>query len=414
MELYNNWDVSGEPREITLADGSKRMSWPLTWEQMEQYLKNLHVKDGVALEGALTETDIAAIKTETVDNADKPWLDEQTITWPAIQNVFRDAWILAYQKEWKPEEHAVGMDYHCLLRMNTLQVKVDGLTKMVHEKGHEDCIAGIWQIFAAWPNPMGEEQEVMRINRKDGSPQMKKTWPLPWTTDGEGPSVVKVLEECGWGEFLIAAIKTQLFDKKDQSGVHANCNEETVVWPDIQQAFRSAVTEEPWSELLSMEWEPLAPEVTLRLKIEKTKLKEVLEGEWRMYCKPEDGGEAFSYGLLTQEVVVDPETGNGSFSGRSRVEGKYVVEEGIIEWNPINGRTKISYCEVWPNGQRDALTARVKSNGKFLCESESGYYQKATREDLNLPPDAEDRIGEEAPAGIKKYFLYDNDAAIED
>ena len=46
---------------------------------------------------------------------------------------------------------------------------------------------------------MGEEQEVMRINRKDGSPQMKKTWPLPWTTDGEGPSVVKVLEECGWG-----------------------------------------------------------------------------------------------------------------------------------------------------------------------------------------------------------------------
>ena len=69
---------------------------------------------------------------------------------------------------------------------------------------------------------------------------------------------------------------------------------------------------------------------------------------------------------------------------------------------------------MWPNGQRDALTARVKSNGKFLCESESGYYQKATREDLNLPPDAEDRIGEEAPAGIKKYFLYDNDAAIED
>ena len=49
MELYNNWDVSGEPREITLADGSKRMSWPLTWEQMEQYLKNLHVRTVIVM-----------------------------------------------------------------------------------------------------------------------------------------------------------------------------------------------------------------------------------------------------------------------------------------------------------------------------------------------------------------------------
>ena len=36
---------------------------------------------------------------------------------------------------------------------------------------------------------------------------------------------------------------------------------------------------------------------------------------------------------------------------------------------------------------------------------------QATRVDINLPEDPEDRIGHKAEPGVKKYFLYDNDAA---
>merc|ERR1712227_641630 len=172
---------------------------------------------------------------------------------------------------------------------------------------------------------MGEEQEGARMNRKTGKPETKKTWPLQF--EGE-KSITSVLSECGWSEFMIAAIKTQLIDKKDQSGVHENCKEEEVCWPDLQQAFRSAVSEEPWSDALSEEWPPLAPFVTLRLKIPEDKLKSTLEGEWRMYCKPEEG-DAFSYGLIIENV--DPEA--GTFAGRARTEGKYVCENGKIAYN---------------------------------------------------------------------------------
>ena len=74
-------------------------------------------------------------------------------------------------------------------------------------------------------------------------------------------------------------------------------------------------------------------------------------------------------------------------------------------------RLFISYDEVWPNGTVDSLKARVKSNAKFQCESTGGYEQKATNEAANLPDDPEDRVGENAKPGIKKYYLRDKDAA---
>lgn len=351
MRLYQEWPVDGEPVDVKLADGSTRKSWPLTWAELEKELQNLHVKAG-AEDGKLSDKEIAAVKAETVDNDKKPWVTSECVTWPSIQNVFRDAWVLANEKPWKPEEHQEGMDFFCLLRANTLAVKVEGLSKMLKELGQQAAIDMMWKIYAAWPSPMGEEQECARLNRKTGKPETKKTWPLPF--EGE-KSVTSVLTECGWSEFLIAALKTQLMDKKDQSGVHENCKDEEVCWPDLQQAFRSGVSEDSWDEALSEEWPPLAPFVTLRLKIPQDKIKETLEGEWRMYCKPEEG-EAFSYGLIIESV--DPEA--ATFSGRARTEGKYVCENGKIEYNPTNGRTRITYDEVWPNGQRDHLAARVK------------------------------------------------------
>ena len=42
-----------------------------------------------------------------------------------------------------------------------------------------------------------------------------------------------------------------------------------------------------------------------------------------------------------------------------------------------------------------------------------GFEQKASNETRNLPADAEDRIGEFAPHGVKKYYLFDGDAAMD-
>jgi len=404
MQMYQKWPVDGEAKDVKLADGSTRKSWPQTWAELEKEFAGLHNLVGQA-DGAISADEIAAIKAETVDNADKPHVTADCVSWPAIQNVFRDAWVIAFDKPWDPAEHEEGMDYFCLLRKNTLAIKVEGLSKLIHEQGATKSIDMMWEIYAAWPNPFGEEQECARMNRKKGTPEIKKTWPLPF--EGE-KSVTSVLTECGWSEMLIAALKTQLIDRKEDSGVHANCTEAEICWPDLQQAFRAAVSEDGWDDEKSGEWPPLAPFVTLRLKIPKEKIVEMLAGEWRMYCKP-DEGDAFSYGLVVEEVDIE----NWTFKGKARTADKYVCENGKMVWNEKNHRLRITYEEVWPNGQRDALAARVKSNGKFQCESAAGYEQKATREDLNLPSDAEERIGENAPDGIKKYYTYDHDAAHE-
>lgn len=132
-----------------------------------------------------------------------------------------------------------------------------------------------------------------------------------------------------------------------------------------------------------------------------------------MYCKPDDGA-AFSYGAVIDNVVFEGGEGDktGTFTGRSRKEGKYEIENGTLTYDDYQ-RVHIAYEEVWPNGTRDALTAMLKSNAKYSCESTGGYEQKATNESLNLPEDPEARIGDGAMDGVKKYYLRDKDAAVD-
>ena len=96
------------------------------------------------------------------------------------------------------------------------------------------------------------------------------------------------------------------------------------------------------------------------------------------------------------------------------MEGKYEVKNGKIIYNEERGSCVIEYEEVWGGGETvDALRARVKSNAKFQCESAGGFEQKATNETKNLPEGFEERMGESAKAGVKKYYLGDKDAAVD-
>ena len=108
---------------------------------------------------------------------------------------------------------------------------------------------------------------------------------------------------------------------------------------------------------------------------------------------------------------ADSDLPAGTFAGESRVPGKYTVDNGSFTYDAYTGRLNIAYDEVWSNGLRDSLAARVKSNAKFQCESSGGYEQKASNEAKNFPEDAEDRIGENALPGIKKYYTGDKEAA---
>ena len=122
-----------------------------------------------------------------------------------------------------------------------------------------------------------------------------------------------------------------------------------------------------------------------------------------MYCKPSEGN-SFSYGLIIKDVDVE----GGTFRGGSIKKGKYKVENGRLEYETKTGRLNISYDEAWSNGQSDTLHARVKSNSKFQCESVGGFEQKASNV-LNLPDNDDERTGDHAEPGIKKYYIGDQD-----
>jgi hypothetical protein len=399
--IYDAWPVDGEPTEVTMADGNKRKTWPLPWAEVKAFLDANGVDEAVS----------TAIHVETVENDKLPNITEECVTWPSVQNLIRRCWV-GVNGEWIRADHLEeGKPYRGLLKMKTLSVKKEGLSKMLAEKGAEKFIDEMWEIYIKWPVD-GDPTEVQRYNRKklllgEKVDSGKNTWPLPFEGD---VSITQLMTDCDWNEGEIASLKTQLFDCKDESGVHPNCSETEVCWPDLQQVFRSVVSEDDWTPEDNQEWPPLdGRKTTLRLKVLKDQIKETLEGEYRMYCKPEEG-EAFSYGLIIDNV--DPEA--GTFGGRSRVDGKYVVQDGLIHYDEKTGRLNVDYHEVWPDGTDDHLFARVKSNAKFQCESAGGFEQKASNETLNLPADPEDRIGENAKEGVKKYYLYDGDAATED
>lgn len=54
----------------------------------------------------------------------------------------------------------------------------------------------------------------------------------------------------------------------------------------------------------------------------------LLNGEWRMYCKP-DNGDAFSYGLVVSNATMQNGT-TGTFDAAPRVLGKYKAVDGRI------------------------------------------------------------------------------------
>jgi len=415
IELYRRWPVPpNDEKEIVLQDGTTHLSWPRSWEEVEKEFLELHdictaLTGEMAGTGVLTAEEVAAIKAETVDNPKRPHIDENCVTWPCIQELFRDAWVAVHKREWDPAEHAAGMDWHVLLRSNNLALKANGLRQKLEEIDHQAAVQFIWDVFAAWPNPEEDVTEVERLSFKSGKSTTKKTWPLKWEVKGNGKCVVKTLKSCGWDEFLIEALHYQLFDNQKMNKLSHNCTPDEVCWPDLQQAFRSSICDGQWTENDTREWPPLGPKVTLRLKIQYEKIPSTLLGEWRMYCKP-DRGQGFSYGLIINEVDLE----KTSFIGRAQSEDKYAVEDGKISHHLENCRTTISYTEqVWPNGQRDRLSAHVKSNAKLQFENEDACEQKATREDLNLPAASEDRIGAHVSQGIQKYYLNDADSIAE-
>jgi len=403
--MYDAWPVDGDPVEVTMFDGNKRKTWPRSWNDLEAIMTG---ELGLEVEMA------GHIKHRTVDNAALPNITEDSVTWPCIQNLIRDCWA-EVNGEWKREEHAEeGAPYRGLLRTNTLAVKKEGLAKMLNEIGQAKFIDVMWDVYINWPCVAGQEAVVSRYNRKmllnhgQKVDTEKTTWPLPF--EGETNSITALMTQCGWNADQIGCLREQLFNLKEESGVHPDCSPESVCWPDLQQVFRSVVCEGEWSTENNVDWPPLdGRKVTLRLKILKDQIKQTLEGAYRMYCKPPgEDSEAFSYGLVIENVDVEA----GTFEGRPRTEGKYEVKDGKIEYDEKTGRLCIRYDECWP-GQVDHLFARVKSNAKFQCESEDGFEQKATNITRNLPDDPDDRVGENAKDGVKKYYLYDDDAAID-
>jgi len=271
----------------------------------------------------------------------------------------------------------------------THESTLDGLPKKVLDDGDEDINNQLWDLYGAWPTTSAP----VRVSTK-------LTWPLPFS------QVHALLMGVGWSAEDIEAMETALFHEED-SGRRDGCGAEQVTWPDIQHVMRKAVCKsgrgDEWTQELEAAYSALTQKIRLSLKIERHKLAGLMKGSWRMYCKPLDDDE-FSYGFIVGSV----DDKNLTFTAHSRAEGRYKIEDGRLEYNNSNGRQHvyIQYTEVWPNGLRDKLFARLKWNGKFHCDSDAGYVQKA-RHLITMPKSVEQKMGVE---GVKKYYALDDDA----
>jgi len=396
-EVYEAWPVDGDATEVTLESGVQIKTWPITWDKLCEILVSAGVEEDL----------ICLLEADTVGNDEATAFTRDSITWGAVQGLLRESYSAATGKMWVPQEHVEG-PYVALLKTNTLKAKKEGFGKMLKELGVDAINECMWTVFVEWPCPLGDTKEITRYNRKKMAKEgmkvdhAKATWPLAFEGD---TSITSMLLGCGWTEAQIASLKTELIDDGEANNVHPNCTEAEISWPDIQQAFRATLCDHDWGADENTEYPPLDSTVALRNKIHAEDIKEVIEGEYRMYCKP-DEKDAFSYGLIIDNVDVEA----GTFGGRSRKEGKYEVQNGVITYDD-HSRVFLAYDEVWPGGTVDSLKARVKSNAKFQCESSDGYEQKATNETRNLPDDPDDRMGEGAEDGVKKYYLRDKDAA---
>jgi len=265
-------------------------------------------------------------------------------------------------------------------------VELEGSIEARLERVNEE----LWDVYGAWPN----KAEAVLINGKF-------TWPLPF--EGEESITSLMINAGGWSAGDMPGIAVRLFDESD-TGRRAGCTREQVTWPDVQRIFCNAICKSQgveWSAEMDVTYAALEVKNRLSLKVEREKIQELLMGRWRMYCVPQEG-DPFSYGLIIK--IFDDE--KLTFSGTSAIPGRYEVEDGTVEYNNNNNRQHvyIRYNEAWPNGFKDALFARMKSNGKFQCESDSGFVQKA-RHEGSMPDDPAER---DAAPGVKKYYIEQN------
>jgi len=254
-------------------------------------------------------------------------------------------------------------------------------------------------LFFQWPTLPANPEKVHRYGHK------RETWPL--TAD----QVVAAITAGGKYEQKVAdGMLTHMFDKNECEA----CKGETIMWPDFQVIFEHALpdTAKQVKMLEKLEHKPEQHATNLTLKIPESKISECLCGEYRMYCKNVQQDNSFSYGLIIDSVTETGSEDNGfgtqkrtfTFIGRPRLDGKYKLESGTGTWNEFgSGRFHLEYAEHWPDGMVDNLKARLKCNGKFACDSTSGFIQKA-RKESTLPDELDKRMA-------SKYYIGDQDAA---
>merc|ERR1711865_587936 len=189
------------------------------------------------------------------------------------------------------------------------------------------------------------------------------------------------------------------------------CAEERLCWSDFQVLFNEELGSDA-IHVFMLENAGDKFKTNLTLKIPEEKIDECLKGEYRMYCKNIEQNNSFSYGLIIDSVTEAGCEPNGfgtekksfTFTGKPRLGGKYVLENGTATWNEQgSGRFNLKYDEHWPDGMVDKLQARLKCNGKFACDSTAGFVQKA-RKESTLPVSAKQRME-------SKYYIGDQDAA---
>ena len=143
----------------------------------------------------------------------------------------------------------------------------------------------------------------------------------------------------------MAALEAALFEDSTLK-LRGECTRDEVSWPDVQAVFRHALRSvlglAEWSEKEGT-YPVLGKKVTLRLRVERGRIGELLLGEWRMYCKPPDSA-AFSYGL----VVTAFDAATMVFKAHPKVAGRYELVDGRVEYQNENGQQHvyIKYKEV--------------------------------------------------------------------
>jgi len=258
----------------------------------------------------------------------------------------------------------------------TLSAKLQGSSR-------EALHALLWTVYGAWGNNGIEEPVLMHG---------KLTWPLP--LQGRATDLflsIESLMRCvGWESAEIALLGETL------AGLTGGDSRALVLWPDLQRAFRQAISRNIWDDTLERTYACLSERNTLRLKVEEHSIGGLLVGAWRVFCHPL-GDEPFSYGI----EITHYEDDGKRFRGRSAVPGQFEISNGVVVYENAHERqhATLHYEEVWTKtGVSEKVTARLKSNGKFICDAKPGYVQKARREDSLSSRDRK------TPGG-QKYFL---------